>query len=360
MLDVSVASLRQTLGTINRASDGAFRVVQSPCDTKERRSRGGGQVVELTFTQAIESIAADSHSGAAEIAERAADILLRRATTGEPASPDAFRRELLATGWALIHAQTAMAPLVNLVNNVLWKVESEDTPRGLRQAVSQATDEFKRMLAQHALRVAEGALGLIGEGSRIVTISNSSTVQHALIHAQRAGRRLEVICAESRPSLEGRAQAAVLMNCGLSVTLLDDAAAINAAAHADLALVGADMLTNRGLINKIGTRPMAIIAREAGIPFYTLCGSEKFLPPGFQPRQEPNLSLDDVWSDAPDHAGSVAHFFDFTPLEALSGIVTEQGILPVAAVEAWLAATKLHPALANYANGEMHEQLLVP
>jgi translation initiation factor eIF-2B subunit delta len=316
-------------------------------------------VVELTFTQAIESIAADSHSGAAEIAERAADILLRRATSGEPASPDAFRRELLSTGWALIHAQTAMAPLVNLVNSVLWKVESEDTPRGLRQAVSQATDEFKRMLAQHALRVAEGALGLIGEGSRIVTLSNSRTVQHALIHAQRAGRRLEVICAESRPSLEGREQAALLMNCGVSVTLLDDAAAINAAAHADLALVGADMLTNGGLINKIGTRPMAIIAREAGVPFYTLCGSEKFLPPGFQLRQQPDLSLEDVWSDAPQDAG-VARFFDFTPLEVLSGIVTEQGILPVAAVEAWLAATKLHPALANYANGEMHEQLLVP
>ena len=360
MSDASLALVRQTLGIFSRASDGATRGVYSPCDTKERESRGGGQVVELNFTQAIESIAADSHSGAAQIAERAADILLRRATSGEPASPDAFRRELLATGWALIRAQTVMAPLVNLVNSVLWKVESEDTPRGLRQAVSHATDEFKRMLAQHALRVAEGALGLIGEGSRIVTISNSSTVQHALIHAQRAGRRLEVICAESRPSLEGREQAALLLNCGLSVTLLDDAAAIDVAAHADLVLVGADMLTNRGLINKIGTRPMALVAYEASVPFYTLCGSEKFLPPGFRPHQQPDMSVEDIWSDAPDHAGSVAHFFDFTPLEALAGIVTEQGILPVAAVEAWLAATKLHPALANYANGEMREQLLVP
>jgi translation initiation factor 2B subunit (eIF-2B alpha/beta/delta family) len=316
--------------------------------------------VESTFTQAIESIAADSHSGAAQIAERAADILLRRATSGEPASPDAFRRELLATGWALIHAQTAMAPLVNLVNSVLWKVESEDTPRDLRLAVGQATDEFKHMLRQHALRVAEGALGLIGEGYTIVTLSNSSTVQHALIHAQRAGRRMEVICAESRPSLEGREQAALLMNCGLSVTLLDDAAAIAAAARADLALVGADMLTNRGLVNKIGTRPMALAAREAGVPFYTLCGSEKFLPPGFRPQQQPDLPVADVWSDAADNAGGVSRFFDFTPLELLSGIVTEQGILPVAAVEAWLAATKLHPALADYANGDTREHVAVP
>jgi translation initiation factor 2B subunit (eIF-2B alpha/beta/delta family) len=315
--------------------------------------------VELTFTQAIESIAADSHSGAAQIAERAADILLRRSTSGEPASPDAFRRELLATGWALIHAQTAMAPLVNLVNNVLWKVESEDTPRGLRLAVSQATEEFKRMLRQHALCVAEGALGLIGEGNTIVTLSNSSTVQHALIHAQRAGRRLEVICAESRPSLEGREQAALLLNCGLSVTLLGDAEAIAAAGRADLALVGADMLTNRGLINKIGTHSMAAVAREAGVPFYTLCGSEKFLPPGFRPHQQPDLPVEDLWSDAAGTMGG-SLFFDFTPLETLSGIVTEQGILPVAAVEAWLAATKLHPALANYASDAAREHLHAP
>lgn len=316
--------------------------------------------MELTFTQAIESIAADSHSGAAQIAERAADILLRRSTSGEPASPDAFRRELLATGWALINAQTAMAPLVNLVNSVLWKVESEDTPRGLRSAVSQATDDFKRMLRQHALRVAEGALGLIGEGNTIVTLSNSSTVQHALIHAQRAGRRLEVICAESRPSFEGREQAALLSNCGLSVKLLSDADAIAAAEHADLALVGADMLTNRGLVNKIGTHPMARVAHEAGVPFYTLCGSEKFLPPGFRPYQQTDQPIEDTWSDVARDVGGGSLFFDFTSLELLSGIVTEQGILPVAAVEAWLAATKLHPALANYAIEVAREHRQLP
>ena len=80
----------------------------------------------------------------------------------------------------------------------------------------------------------------------------------------------------------------------------------------------------------------------------------------WSPHQQPSIPIEDIWSDAPNHAGSVSHFFDFTPLETLTGIVTEQGILPVAAVEAWLAATKLHPALANYANGEMREQLMVP
>jgi translation initiation factor 2B subunit (eIF-2B alpha/beta/delta family) len=316
--------------------------------------------VDSTIRQAIDSIAADDHSGAAQIAEQAADILLRRATSGEPPSPDAFRREVLATGWALIQAQTAMAPLVNLVNSVLWKVEEGDTPRVLREAVALATEDFKRAVRQHALRVAEGALGLIEEGSTVVTLSNSSTVQHALIHAQRAGRRLEVICAESCPSLEGRDQARLLANCGLSVTLLDDKAALAAVAHADLVLVGADMLTNRGLVNKTGTCAMAKFARETEKPFYTLCGSEKFLPPGFRPHTLANSSLEDAWAESPQDNGAPRQLFDFTALELLSGIVTEQGILPVEAVEAWLAATKLHPALANYTHGDMRQQLHVP
>lgn len=305
--------------------------------------------MEQTFTQAIADIAADNRSGAAQIADRAADILLQRASIGQAPSADAFRREILLTGRALIRAQTVMAPLVNLVNAVLWRMEQGDSPRGLARAVEQTTEEFKRQLQQHSLHVAEGTLGLIGEGSKIVTLSFSSTIQHALIHAQRAGRRLEVLCAESLPGREGHETVHVLRSCGVAATLLDDEAAVAAIERADLVLVGADMLTNRGLINKVGTFPMALAAHNTGTPFYTLCGSEKFLPPGFRPSER------HVGWPGTSHAANLNQLelgdlpFDFTPLELLSGIVTEEGILPVAAIEAWLAATRLHPALVQSA-----------
>lgn len=300
------------------------------------------------FTQAIAEIAADSRSGAAQIADRAADVLLQRAAAGQAPSAEAFRREILASGWALIRAHTVMAPLVNLVNTVLWRMESGDTPYRLREAVAQATDEFKRQLRQHTLHMAEGTLALLSEGSKIVTISNSSTIQHALIHAQRAGRHFEVICAESYPDLEGREAARLLRSCGVPVTLLDDLAAREAIAGADLVLVGADMLMHRGLVNKVGTYPMALAARDHGTPLYTVCGSEKFLPPGFRPVEQADLAPDVIDVDQPWRLNVSSLPFDFTPIELLSGIITEQGILPVEAVEAWLAATRLHPALANY------------
>lgn len=306
--------------------------------------------VESSFSLSIASIAADNRYGAAQVAERAADLLLKRATTGEPASPDAFRQELLATGWALIQAQPAMGPLVNLVNSVLWRVESSDTPRGLRSAVAQATEEFKRQITQHALHVAENALTLIAEGATVVTFSYSTTVQYALFYAQRARRRFSVICAESRPVCEGRQMAASLQGNGIQVQLMPDQAVAQRVADANLVLVGADMLSTRGLVNKAGTRALATLAHAAGVPFYTLCGSQKFLPPGFRPPRQLDWPQADLWPNIPEGPNLYGRYFDTTPLDLIAGIVTEQGTLPVAAIEAWLAATRLHPALAQPAS----------
>jgi len=298
------------------------------------------------LSQMIDTIAGDNRSGAVQIAEHAADILLRRAGTGEAASPDAFRQELLATGWALIRAQPTMAPLVNLVNTVLWKLEERESPAELRLAVAQATAEFKRQLRQNTQRVAEGALGLIADGSTVLTFSHSGTVEQALLHARRIGRRFSVICLEARPVCEGRETAATLASAEIPVTVAVDAAAAMMMRRAQLVLVGADLLSNAGLVNKIGTRSLALAAQAEQVPFYTLCGGEKFLPPGYCPPEQQAWPAGEIWADVPDGVVVDNHYFEWTPLEELSGIVTEQGTLPVAAVEGWLAAIKLHPALA--------------
>jgi translation initiation factor 2B subunit (eIF-2B alpha/beta/delta family) len=334
-------------------ADRYFIFEYSSSERSDRPSRNGGghagrrSVLNTSFAQAIAEIAVDSRSGAAGIAEHAADILLRRAGTGAAASPDAFRHELLSTGWALIRSQPLMAPLVNLVNAVLWKLEEHDNPAELRLAVAQATDEFKRQLRHNALRVAEGALSLISDGSTVMTLSHSGTVEQALLHARRAGRRFSVICLEARPACEGREAAAALASADIPVKLAVDVAAARLAKEAQVILVGADLLSNQGVVNKIGTRMLALVAQAADLPLYTLCGGEKFLPPGYCTPKQQQRPTEEVWADPVQGVTVSNYYFEWTPLEELSGIVTEQGILPVAAVEGWLAAIKLHPALAS-------------
>ena len=312
--------------------------------------------VESQFEQSIRTLAPEQRFGAAQIAEIAADILQRRAGSGEAASPDAFRQELLTTGWDLIRKRPACAPLVNLVSNVLWKVEQAETPRELRSAVALAANDFKRQLRQHAIHVAESLLTLIEDESTIVTLSYSTTVQYALSHAQRAGRHFNVICAESRPICEGHQTAEILAGLGIPVTLVVDMAAIAAIPTAQLVLVGADTLTHRGLVNKIGTQVMASIARASGVPFYTLCGSAKFLPATFDIPLHPDWDPAEVWDSVQPNLSVLNPANDTTPLELLTGIATERGILPTAAVEGWLAALRVHPAL-TMPQSDMVEQL---
>lgn len=303
----------------------------------------------------VRSLAAEPPFGAARIAEVAADILLRRAEMGEASSPDTFREEMLQTGLTIIHVQPSLAPLVNLVSDVLWHLEQTERPWDQRSAVRIATEDFKRQLRQQAIHVAEGSLAFIEDGSIIVTHSLSSTVQYALLHAQRAGRRFHVICSESRPMLEGRQMAKELAEFGIHTTVMVDTLTLDTIHQAQAVVVGADMLNSLGLVNKVGTRALATLAQSVHVPFYALCGSAKFLPTAFQPHSATTSDTSDVW-DEPPLGVTVEHWDrDLTPLSLISGIVTERGTLPPTMVEGWLAAMHLHPALASISSVQLQK-----
>ncbi len=295
--------------------------------------------------QAVAAIAEDNVSGAVEIAEKSAEVVQRLARTDQSTRLEELRGRLLELSWALIRAHPTMAPLVNLVNAVLWTIDGAPDPETARRAVAEATGDFKRRLRVHEAAIAETALRLIPDDGQILTNGRSTTVRAALRHAQRAGRRFRVICAEGRPACEGRTLAAELAAGGIQVTLVIDALAVAMVAEAQLVLVGADHLGGYGLVNKVGTYGIALAAQAHNVPMYALCGSEKFLPPGFVPPSQAHWPAEQVWDAAPAQVAISNLYFDCTPLEALAGIVTEQGVQPAVGIEAWLAATKLHPAL---------------
>lgn len=305
-----------------------------------------------SFTrQAITAIAEDNLSGAVEVAEKSAEVLQRLVRTDQSTQKDELVQQVLDIGWTLIRAHPTMAPLVNLINSVLWRLEDAVSAEDARRSVADATSDFKRWLRVHEAAIAETTLRLIPEDGQILTNGRSTTVRSALRHAQRAGRRFRVICAEGRPGCEGRTLAAELAAGGVEVTLVIDALAIAMVAQSHLVLVGADYLDANGLVNKVGTYGIALAAAASDVPMYALCGSEKFLPPGYVPPAQALWPPEQVWDAAPPGVSITNLYYDLTPLSALAGIVTEQGVQPAEGIEAWLAATKLHPILKQM-NGE--------
>ncbi len=83
---------------------------------------------------------------------------------------------------------------------------------------------------------------------------------------------MRVLADETRPFLQGsRLTAWELCQDGIPVTVVTDGMAGHLMAHGevDLVIVGADRIAANGdVANKIGTYPLAVLAREHGIPFY--------------------------------------------------------------------------------------------
>jgi translation initiation factor 2B subunit (eIF-2B alpha/beta/delta family) len=252
----------------------------------------------------IRRAASDRRSGSVEIALRAAEGL---------GGLDA-RRDVLRAARALLRAHPAMA--------ILWRLLAEtlDAPEPGR-----AAQRFADRLRAETEAAADGVRWVVTRRANVVfTHSASSSVVLAL---RRVSKRVErVICSASLPGGEGRAVARRLERDGFAVEVVPDAAIAQACARADVALVGADAVTEKAAVNKVGTRLVALAARDAGIGCYALASTAKMLP-------------EKVW------ARVHAPLYEATPLSLLDAVVTERGALRPGAVRHAVGRVRIPPEL---------------
>lgn len=279
--------------------------------------------------------------GAAQVAMRAADILLQRATTGQAASPDMFRREIFQTGWSLIRQQQAIGSLVNLLDTLLWALESAETPQELRDTTQRVIDTYRHQLTQRVFDSAAHSQSVLAPCRRIVIHGYSTTVQYALQHALRSGQRIDIVCVDDGHADTHAALCERIAAIGLQVSSVAiDTVQHNVSTY-DAIVVGADTLDMHGLINSHGTNQLATIAHNDHVPFFSFCTSEKFLPNLFYAPPALPLPFDEQRFPSNTSHGAL----DRTPIDRISAVITERGPLPAPAVAAWLATSQLHPLL---------------
>jgi translation initiation factor 2B subunit (eIF-2B alpha/beta/delta family) len=283
----------------------------------------------LQSGRAITDIAGDNTAGAAEILLRAAEVYAQLSLdqrNRKCSSAGHATRRVIKASVELLESQPAMAPLARLASRAAEAAaQSTCADEALERALAAA-----RSFANAAVRSGEAAAAhtatLIGDESRMFTHSRSSTVLLVIKLALKAGKRLAVIATESRPMMEGRALAAELSCLGANVTLIADADAAGGIEQADLVLLGADALTPSHVVNKIGTRLIALAARELGKPAYVVCDTSKFITStkalrGLRSRQDSA----ELWPDPPDGVDVMNTYFEATPLSLFTTIITEHG-----------------------------------
>src|SRR5712692_1601817 len=137
--------------------------------------------------------------------------------------------------------------------------------------IHELVSEIAKARTQRAKTAAE----LLPNPCRLLTHCNVSGEIVAVGHwCREMGKDLRVIATETRPYLQGsRLTAWELAQAGVQVDLIPDCAIAQVIAEGKVnaVLVGADRSARNGdIVNKVGTYPIAVVAKEYGVPFYVL------------------------------------------------------------------------------------------
>lgn len=276
----------------------------------------------------VETVRADGEHGSAYVSLRALEVLRDGAATADDWAAVAELARALRT------ARPSMAAVGNRVNRAMAAADRD--PASVRDRAAEAVTAAAAA-DRDAAAVAAGTLSDAGVGAAI-TLSRSGTAIDALLRARPA-----VVVAESRPGGEGRAVAAELAREGLDATLTTDAAVAGALAglggapgdeaappdvDVDAAVVGADtVLADGDVVNKVGTRGLALAAAREGVPLYVVAARDKIAPHArFRPERADDADLRPD-ADA-DSAPTLSNpLFDRTPADLVTAVLTEEGAL---------------------------------
>jgi translation initiation factor eIF-2B subunit delta len=111
------------------------------------------------------------------------------------------------------------------------------------------------------------------------------------------------------------------------VEVVPDAACGAFVADVGAVVMGADtVLTDGSVVNKVGSFPLALVAREAGLPVYVLAETLKIAAPQFRLVLEP-LEWPEMSAEAAPGVRVRTLAFERVPSHLITAIISEDGVL---------------------------------
>ena len=264
----------------------------------------------------IDQIKQDREHGAGWLSREAMATMKLAAEKSEATHRPDFAKDLEAAAQQLMEARPSMVAIANLVARFMHCLcqSSEENLHRLRGFARSMGDKLIRDSEEAALNAATLASGMIEDGDRVMTCSYSSTICQVFKMAKDQGKRFHVLVAESRAEdgrVYGEIAAQELSSLGISTDVLPDSSLEHDMPKMTKVMVGADAILQDGsLINGTPTGRVALAAKKANIPFYTVCETSKL----------------DFWRRPPPEA-QLEEGFDRVSPHLITGITTEAGIV---------------------------------
>jgi len=224
--------------------------------------------------------------------------------------------------------------------NLFWAV---DRVMAAEDILKEALDMYQEDVDTNRTMGKYGA-EVIDDGDTVLTHCNAGalacvdygTALGVIRAAVEAGKKIDVICDETRPLGQGaRLSVWEMQQENIPVRLIVDSAAgyLMQQGEVDKIVIGADRVAKGGVANKIGSLMVALAAKRFRVPFYVAAPISTF---------DHEKSIYDVEIEERG-AEEVLHYgncriapektevrnpaFDIVPSDLIAGIITEEGII---------------------------------
>ena len=265
---------------------------------------------------------------------------------------EAFFNELKKAQEILSNARATEPALRNGLKYILYNLKrNAETVSKAKELVLQYAENYIHLLKESKQKVILYGSQRIKDGSTIMTHCHSSLSTGIILKAFKDGKDIRVFCTETRPLYQGHITARELVGAGVPTTMVVDSAmrwVINKE-NIDIIIVGADAITSQGTaINKIGTRLLALAAREMDIPFYIATNLLKYDPDTAIGKlteiemRQPN----EIWTDAPENLKILNPAFETVSHDLIDGLITEEGIFSPSLV--YSIVKERYPFMVSY------------
>ena len=154
-----------------------------------------------------------------------------------------------------------------------------------REFIARSAKGLGQQIVRGRVARAKLAASILPNPARVMTHCNISGELVAVAQSCKAlGKEFSVIATETRPYLQGaRLTAWELAQAGIPVSIIPDGAVAQVMEQGEVnaVIVGADRSAQNGdIINKVGTYPLALMAKESGVPFHALVQDPRSLATG--------------------------------------------------------------------------------
>ncbi|KAL8807911.1 MAG: hypothetical protein Q9182_000377 [Xanthomendoza sp. 2 TL-2023] len=259
-----------------------------------------------------------------------------------------------ATAGTDLFQRYVVGTLQSPTNTSTSSSSTEDAFKSIRDQLLENGRAFVERATEARQVIAQTARKFVREGNTVLTSGGSRVVNAVLNAAAEEGVRFRVIYVrsalqarekkekEKEKETDGMLRTQSLREMGIHVAVIPPEAVAYSLGETTMVMVGAEgVVENGGIVSRLGTYQMAMLAKSKRKPVYVVAESHKFVrlyPLGQYdlPVRQTVLDFrgrdDDHHDDVSGRSGADEEAVDYTPPELITALVTEAGVHTPSAV----------------------------